>query len=192
MIDALAVPQPAPIGQRLLDPRVGVEDAESREDLDAVQEVAARPHRGVDVEAVLHAGIEVVRPVARRRVHRARSLVERHILSEHAHRIAVVERMPEPDAFERPAREGGHGHPEGAARARRDAGGQVLGHDHEAAIDGVGAVHVVRVKGNRQVRRDGPRRRRPDQDRDVPSLERRNPRAKFASAVGRDRELDVD
>ena len=63
--------------------------------LDRVEEVAARPDRRVDLEAVLHAGQEVVGAVARRGVHRAGALLERDVVGQHADRIAVVERMPE-------------------------------------------------------------------------------------------------
>ena len=65
-------------------------------------EAAVHADRRVDVEAVLRAGDEVVRAVARRRVHRAGALVERHVLAEHGQRIALVERVPEHHALEQP------------------------------------------------------------------------------------------
>ena len=95
-----AVPEPAALVQRLLDVRVGVEHALAAEQLDGVEEVPARTDRRVDVEAVLHAGQEVVGAMAGRGVDGARALLERDVVGEHADRIALVERMPEPDALE--------------------------------------------------------------------------------------------
>ena len=86
--ERLAMPEPAALLERLLDLRVGVEHALAAEELDRVEEVSGRPDRRVDLEAVLHAGVEVVGAVARRRVHRARARLERHVLAEHAERVA--------------------------------------------------------------------------------------------------------
>ena len=55
VVERLAVPQPAARGQRFLDLRVGVEHAQAAEERDLVEEVPARAHRRVDVEAVAHA-----------------------------------------------------------------------------------------------------------------------------------------
>ena len=62
--ERLPVPEPAALVQRLLDLRVGVEHALAAEQLHRVEEVAAGSDRRVDLEAVLHAGQEVVRAVA--------------------------------------------------------------------------------------------------------------------------------
>ena len=86
--ERLAVPQPAALLERLLDLRVGVEDALAAEELDGVEKMPGRPDRRVDLEAVLHAGVEVVGAMSRRRVHRARARVERHVVAEHAERVA--------------------------------------------------------------------------------------------------------
>ena len=88
MRERLAVPEPAALLERLLDLRVRVEHALAAEELDGVEEVARRPDRRVDLEAVLHAGVEVVGAVARRRVHRAGAGVERDVVAEHAERVA--------------------------------------------------------------------------------------------------------
>ena len=56
------------------------------------------PDRRVDLEAVAHAGVEVVRAVARRRVDRAGAGVERDVVAQHAERDARVERVLEADA----------------------------------------------------------------------------------------------
>ena len=53
--------------------RVGVEHALAAEQLDRVEEVPARADRRVDLEPVLHAGVEVVGAVAGRGVHGARA-----------------------------------------------------------------------------------------------------------------------
>ena len=53
------------------DVRVRVEHPLAAEQLHGVEEVAGRADRRVDLEAVLHAGVEVVGAVAGRRVHRA-------------------------------------------------------------------------------------------------------------------------
>ena len=48
------------------------------------------------------------------------------------------------------------------------------------------------MKGDREVRRNRPRRRRPDEHGDVASCERRDPRRELARAFGCERELHVD
>ena len=62
--------------------RIRIEDALPPKSSDRVEKVAARADRRVDVEAVLHAGVEVVGAVARRGVHRARAGIERHVVAE--------------------------------------------------------------------------------------------------------------
>ena len=75
VLERLAVPQPPAFLERLLDLRVRVEHALPAEELDRVEEVAARADRRVDLEAVLHAGLEVVAAVAGRGVHGAGALL---------------------------------------------------------------------------------------------------------------------
>ncbi len=53
----------------------------------------------------LIARVVVFLPVPRRRVHRARALFERHVIGQHAQRIALQKRMPEHRAFELRPRE---------------------------------------------------------------------------------------
>ena len=57
--------------------------------------MAARTDRRVDLEAVLHAGVEVVRAVAGRGVDDAGALLERDVVGQHGKRVAVVQRVPE-------------------------------------------------------------------------------------------------
>ena len=98
--ERLAVPQPAALLQRLVHLRVGVEHALAAEQLHGVEEMPGRSDRRVDLEAVLHAGVEVVRAVPGRRVHGAGARFERHVLAEHAERRARVERVLEADVLE--------------------------------------------------------------------------------------------
>ncbi len=95
-----AVPQPAPLLERLLDVGVRVEHALAGKQADRVVEMPARPDRRVDVEAVLEPRVEVVGAVAGSGVHGPGARVERHVAGQHADRIAVVQRVPESDAFE--------------------------------------------------------------------------------------------
>ena len=60
----------------------------------------AGPDRRVDLEPVFHARQEVVAAVPGRGVHRARALLERDVVGQHAERIAGVERMPEAELLE--------------------------------------------------------------------------------------------
>ncbi len=55
VVEGLPVPEPPTVEQSPFDGGVGVEDACSAEELDVLQEVAARPDRGIDLQAVLHA-----------------------------------------------------------------------------------------------------------------------------------------
>ena len=118
-------------------------------------------------------GVEVVRAVARRGVHRAGAGLERDVVGEHAERRARVERMLEADLLElralHPRERLAERLPAGRGHLRR----QRLGDDHRAAVDVVGRVVELRMERDRQVRRNRPRRRRPDQDRDVAAGELR-------------------
>ena len=192
MRERLAMPQPAALLQRRFDVRVRVEHPLSGEHVDGVEEVAARADRRVDVEAVAHARVEVVRAVPRRRVHRAGAGLERHVIAEHAERGARVERVHEADPLHLLALEARE------RRGERDASGlgdfrrQRLRHDDHAAADLVRRVIEFRMEGDRQVRRNRPRRRRPDQHRDVEALQLGDPAAELLGAGRREGELDVD
>src|SRR4029453_14875182 len=73
MLECLTVPEPLALVERFLDSRVRVEDALPAEELDGLQEVAAWTDGRVDLEPVLHAGVEVVAAMTGSRVHGARS-----------------------------------------------------------------------------------------------------------------------
>ena len=193
VLERLAVPQVAALVQRLLDPRVRLEHALAREQLHVVQEVAARAHGRVDVEAVGHAGGEVVGPVPRRRVHRARALLQRHVGRQHADRVAIVERVAEPQPLEIAAREARDGVTERPLHLRRHALGQPRRHDHGPPVDLVRPVLEVGVERDGEVRRDRPRRRRPDQDGEVAAAgQLRHTLADLDGRIGGERELDED
>ena len=179
MLERLAVPEAAAIVQGLLDSRVRVEHALPGEQLHVLEEVPAGPDRGVDVEAVLHPRREVVGAVSRRRVHGARALFERHVGGQHTHRVSRVERVTKAQALQIAAGEGRQRGAERALHLRRDALGQPGRHDHRRPADVVGPVLELRVEGDRQVRRDRPRRGRPDENRELLAAgERRAPAAR--------------
>ena len=167
VVVVLAVPQAAALRERRLDLRVGVVHLEAGEELHRVDEVAARVERGVDLQAVAHARVVVVRTVTRRRVHRARARLERHVVAQHAQRVARVQRVAEHQPVHHLPLEGGERGPEGAAGLLGHALGQVRGDDHGGAAHVVQPVLEIRVERDGQVRRDGPGRCRPDQDGDL-------------------------
>ena len=100
MRERLAMPEASALLQRLVDLRVRVEHALPAEELHRVEKMSGRTDRRVDLEAVLHPGVEVVGAVARRRVHRAGARVERDVVAEHAERRPRVERMLEADVLQ--------------------------------------------------------------------------------------------
>ncbi len=190
--ERLAVPQPPARLQRLDDVRVRVEDALAAKQLDVVEEMPRRPDRRVDLQAVFHAGLEVVGAVARRGVHGAGAGVERHVAAEHAERGPRVERMLKADVLQLLALHAGDRRAKRLARRGRDVRRERFGDDHRAAVDVVRRVVELRMKRDRQIRRNRPRRRRPDEDRDAPAGERRHAPPELRCALRRERELDVD
>src|SRR5205823_6933064 len=66
--ERLAMPQASAFLEGVLDLRVRVEDALPAEELDGVEEMSRRSDRRVNLESVLHAGVEVVGAVPRRSV----------------------------------------------------------------------------------------------------------------------------
>ncbi len=188
----LAVPETPTLLERLLDVRVRVEHALAREHLDRVQEVPARAHRGIDVKAVTDAGIEVVRAVAWRRVDGARAGVERHVVSQHAERHPRVERVQEADPLHLLPLEARDRRAERQARDFRDLRGERFRDDHRAAAHFVRGIIELRVERDRQVGRNRPGRRGPDEDRHVAPFELRNAAPELVGTVRRQRELHVD
>ena len=163
MREGLAMPQASALGERRFDFRVGVEDALAAEQFDGIQEVSRRTDRGVDFQSVAHAGVEVVGAVSGRRVNRARAGVQRDVGAEHAHRIALVERMPETDAFKLVALHLRDRRSEIAPDCRAHSRREILRDDDRASVYVVGRVVELRMKRDPEIRRNRPGRRRPDQ-----------------------------
>ena len=95
MFDRCAREEPAALGERRLDDRVGLEHLEAGHKTDIGKKPAVAADGRVELEAVPHAGGEVVGAMARRRVDGARALFERDVGRQHAQRLALVERVDE-------------------------------------------------------------------------------------------------
>ena len=149
-------------------------------------------HRSVDIQAVFPARQKVVRSVSGSRVHRTGSLFERHIIGKHTDGIALVQRMRESNAFELLALHARDWHTERTGNRLADRLRELLRNDHRAAVDVVRRVVELGMKRDRHVRRNSPWRRRPDEDRYVPSRERRHARGEFSGAFRIDREFHVN
>ena len=173
MLDALAVPEPAARGERLFDLRVRVENPLTSEELHRVEKVACRADGRVDVEPVLHAREEVIGAVTRGCVDRAGALLEGHIVAEHGQRVALVERVPEYKTLHDRARELYERRPELAPGHAGDALGQRFGDDYDRLVYRIRRVDVLRMKRDREVRRNRPRGRRPDEYRHVAACQLR-------------------
>ena len=187
-----AMPEAGALVQRLLDLRVGGPDLQAGEQQHVVRVVAARADRGVDVQAVADAGRVVVRAVAGRGVDDAGAGFERDVVGEHADRRAIVERVLERQPIEHLALHHDDRIAERLAGGLAHRPGQVGGEDDHPPVELVGAVVEVGMEGDGQVGRDGPGRRRPDQDRHLAAGKRRDARREIASRRRRQGELDVD
>ena len=192
MCERLAVPQPAALLQRLLDFRVRIEHTQASDELDGIEKMASGSDRRVNFQTVLHACIEVVGPVPGRRVHDTGARIERHVVAEHRERGAVVQRMLEPEALELVALYSRERAIERPTNHLADGRCERLGDNDRPPLDVVCRVVELRMKRDGHVRRNGPRRRRPDQNRDVSALQLRDARRELADAVARQPELDVD
>src|SRR5215470_8893230 len=188
----LAMPEAAALPERRLDVRIRVEHTLSPEELDVLVEVPARPDRGVDFEAVANTGIEVICAVARRRMNRTSTGVERDVLAEDADRIAVVKRMAEADAFELPSFHLRDRLREIASDDRSNRRRELLGDDHRPAVDVERCVVELRMERDGEVGRNRPWGRGPDEDRDLTSVERGDALGQLTGARVRERKLDVD
>ena len=118
--------------------------------------------------------------------------VERDVVPEHADRVARVQRMAEPRVLELDALHARDRGSELSPRRRCHRRRERLRHDHGAAADVVRGVVELGMERDGQVRRDRPRRGRPDQDRDLAAGQRRHARGQLAGALGRELKLDVD
>jgi len=190
--ERLTVPQPAALLERRLHVRVGVEHALAAKQCHGVEEMASRPDGRVDLQPVLHPGTEIVGAVPGSRVHRARACFEGHVVAEDADRCARVQRMLKADVLElrafHPRERRAERFPDGRTDPRR----QRFGDDDGAAVHAVRRVIDLRMEGDRQIRRNRPGRRRPDQHGDVASGQCRHAARELGPAVFSEGELDVD
>ena len=192
VVERLAVPQPACLGQRHLHLRVGVEDLLAPDNLDVVVEPSRRPDRGIDLQPVAHAGRVVVGAVPRRRVYRAGPLFQCHVVGQHAHRVPVIKRVPEPQPLQGAPLQADERGAEVASDRPGDLFGQPLGDDDRRAVDVVEAVVDLGVERHSEVRGDRPGRGRPDEHRHRPVPQRGCPLRQRLCALGAQRKLDVD
>ena len=96
----LLVQQRALLRQHRDHVRIRVEDFLAGEERRRREEPAVAADWIIDQQAVLATDDEVLLAVARRRVHRARAAVERHVLTEDRRHAAVVERVAQHEAFQ--------------------------------------------------------------------------------------------
>ncbi len=100
VLDLLVAQQHAAALQQLDDQRIGLEDLLAFVLRQAVAQDAGLVHIAVQVEAVLHAGVEVVSTMCWSGVHRARTGVHGDVVAEHAEDAAIEERMSEGHALQ--------------------------------------------------------------------------------------------
>ena len=198
VVHRVPVPEPAGAGQRRLDRGVGVEHLLAPDDLDVLVEPPRRSDRRIDVQPVADPGGVVVGAVSRRGVDRAGALLQRHVVGEHPHRVAVVERVAKGQAFEVAALQAGQRRAEVAPDRGRHRVPAFLRDDHGGAGVGVRAAAVVDpvvdagVERHRQIRRDGPGGGGPDQHRDRASRHHRGLLREGRRRRRPHRELHVD
>src|SRR5215471_8255290 len=135
MGERLPVPQTASLFERLFDIWIRVEHALAAEQLDVFVEVARRSDRRVNLEAVFHAGVEVVRAMPGCRMDRTGAGIERDVVAEHADGITLIQRMPETNALELRALHLRHRICELPADDLADGLGQTLSEDDRTAVD---------------------------------------------------------
>ena len=93
--ERVVVPQASAVVEGLDDGGVRLEHLLAREQAHIVGESAVGSDRRVDLQAVLAAGQEVVGAMAGRGVHGPGALLERHVIAQHAERVAVVQAVRE-------------------------------------------------------------------------------------------------
>ena len=95
VLDLLQAKQHAARLQQIDDQRIRLEDLLAVVFRQAVAQDAGVIDIGVQIESVLHAGVEVVSAVGGSGVDRAGSGVERNVIAEHAEDAAIQKRMGE-------------------------------------------------------------------------------------------------
>ena len=147
------------------DSRVRLEDLHSGVRAGFRGEAAARVDGVDDRQAVAHAGLEIVLAVTGCGVHGAGAGLELDVVGEHDRGVAVEERMPHREPFERAAFDLRAQCALAFAHARENRRRQRFGGDHVLVTDTVHAVRRIRLQRDRDVRGERPRRRRPDDER---------------------------
>ncbi len=132
-----------------------------------VEEAPGGIHRAIDRQPVLHADDVIFLAVAGRRMNRAGALFQRHVIAEDPERIAVDEGMPEGGAFKLVAVEPGDDLGFGPAAFLRGRFEQIRRNDVNVVADFHRHVFEFRMKRDREVGRQRPRRGGPDQAVDV-------------------------
>ncbi len=163
----------APGGTQVLDDtRIGIEDAHAAELCDLGKEAARVVDGRVDVEVIAASDVVILLAMTGRGVHQAGAGLERHVLAENEQRIAIDPWMPRVRAFEIAAGDG-RLHRRVGVDERAEARQERLGDDRQPsrARRHHDVLHVG-VGGDREVRGQGPGRRRPDRDVDRRSGER--------------------
>src|SRR5262245_987902 len=127
--------QTAALFECLLDAGVGVEHALSGKELHALEEMATRSNRRIDVETIPLPGEEVVGAVTRRSVNGAGTRVERDVVCENRDRIPSVQRMAESDVLELCPFHPGKWGTKRETRRFRNARRQRFGHHDRTPVD---------------------------------------------------------
>ncbi len=179
----LAQQQPI-VGQPLHDHAVGLIDLERADQRRRRLEAPVRTDRVDDRQPVAHADLVVLLAMRGRRMHGSGPGLERHVLTQDHRHGARQPRMLQPQALQRTARELAQQLTRGQAVAREAAVDQI-GRDHQHLRAGrirarrirrpyfhAGVAEMVAHR-DRFVRRQGPRCRGPDHDRDRPREPRR-------------------
>ncbi len=171
------VQQRTPLAEHLDHARVGVPHLLARKQRRGRQKPAVVADRVIDREPVALAHDEVFLAVARRGVHGARAALERDVLAQYHRDFALVERMAQLQALECGTIRARH-----FARAGNSGALQhrcrEFGRQHEqlgtgGAVDREQRVLELRMKRDRLVGGQRPRRRRPDHHARVARGQRR-------------------
>ncbi len=179
MAERIGVEQAAVGAQVVDDALVGFEHLQPGVGTGGLVEAAVGQHRGIDVEAVGHAGVVVVLAVAGGGVHAAGALVEEDVVGVDQQRIAPMQGVTRLEAVQFASLElqqlgegvlveGGDGRQQGGSG------------DIELALHLEQGVVEVGVHGDGQVGRDGPGGGGPDEDRNRSAGVRFQLRRQFA------------
>ena len=153
--------QVAGVADRRDDDGVGVEDLLAGDELDVGGEPPAVVDRAVDLEAVALSDHVVLLAVAGRRVDQPGAGLERDVVAEDEARLPVEVRVAGDEPLQVGTAHLAHDPPV-AAEVLHDRGDQLLRDEVVLAAVLDNRVGELRMHGDRQIRRDRPRGRRPD------------------------------